>query len=378
MSWSESLTGRLGDLAGLALDALPDWTDPAGSGLYSHKTYVRSERYVNEGANALYTAVCLVGLLSHGSRRAIDLADAKRFDALAAASGNAGPSAVAAILWAFALADDGRSATFLSQLKSTDPSRVTAMDLGLILSAAALTAERQPALRGRAMDVARAAAPELVGRFVNRASVFRGPARVASRRDVIHKHVTSFASQVYPIHGLAEYARVTGEPLPPEARRAANHVVAAQGQFGQWWWMYHTGSGSVLDGYPVYVVHQDAMAFLALAPLQNLGVASYAEPLTLGLRWMFGDNELRECLVWRDPPFFGRAIQRTGSDADHFGGMSRADHARLVIGSVVGRGKGVRAAPDQLEVLAEDRSYHLGWLLYATALTQGWDDSSEP
>jgi hypothetical protein len=160
--------------------------------------------------------------------------------------------------------------------------------------------------------------------------------------------------------------------LAPEARAAADRIVDVQGPLGQWWWIYSVHSEQVIDGYPVYVVHQDSMAFLALAALQNIGEGSYEPALRAGLEWTMGPNELRQPLIQRDPPFFARAIQRKGTDPDGFFGLSRADHWRVVLASLVGGGRGTSAQPRNLEILAEDRPYHLGWLLYAAALVRDW------
>jgi hypothetical protein len=77
-------------------------------------------------------------------------------------------------------------------------------------------------------------------------------------------------------------------------------------------------------------------------------------------------------LIESEPPFFARALQRKGTDPDGFFGLSRADHWRVVLASLVGRGRATSALPRDLEILDEDRPYHLGWLLHATALVRDW------
>jgi hypothetical protein len=370
------IPGQLDELANLALDVLPRLIDPT-SALFSHKTQLRSGRYVNQGASPFYTAICLIGLASHGSERSAaligDLAPA--FDALGHACDDAAPpiNLHAAALWAFSLAEDPRALSMIDRLEaSLEPARLGAMELGLLLSGLSAAAEGRPGLRDRAVRIARSCATELLGRFSPSASLFSGISRVGSGRDAVHARVTSFAAQIYPIHGLAEYARVVSDRLPSEARAAADHIVAAQGPLGQWWWLYSLQSGDVLEGYPVYLVHQDAMAFLALAALQNMGEGSYEQSLRLGLGWGEGENELRRGLIEREPAFFARAIQRKGTDPDGFFGLSKADHVRLVLASLIGRGRGTSARSRDLEILSEDRPYHLGWVLYAAGLVRGW------
>jgi hypothetical protein len=185
--------------------------------------------------------------------------------------------------------------------------------------------------------------------------------------------MTSFASQVYPIHGLAEYARVTETSPPQEILSAADRLVELQGPLGQWWWIYCPRTGRVVEGYPVYAVHQHAMAFMALAPLVNLGLRHYQEELGRGLQWLFGSNELGTPLVDFDAAFVSRCIQRRGGDAEGSLGMSHAQWWRAVLSSWRLRPRG-RTEPDQdeLEILDEYRPYELGWLLYARSLAAGW------
>jgi hypothetical protein len=368
--------GQLEELASLALDILPRLRSPT-TGLFSHKTHLDSGRYVNQGANPFYTAICLIGLVSHDSDRARALtADlAPSFDALGRACEDAASpiNLLAAALWSFSLAQDSRADAVLARLEALlEPASRTAMELGLVLSGLSAAAEGCPRLRDPAVRLAGSCAPELLGRFSAPASLFSGIARAERGLDAVHARVTTFASQVYPIHGLAEYARVMSDRLAPEARAAADRIVDVQGPLGQWWWIYSDRSGEVLEGYPVYLVHQDAMAFLALAALQNMGEGSYEEPLRAGLEWAMGPNELGRALIRRDPPFFARAIQRKGTDPDGFFGLSRAHHWRLVLASLVGGGRGTSAQSRDLEILDEDRSYHLGWLLHATALVRDW------
>jgi hypothetical protein len=178
---------------------------------------------------------------------------------------------------------------------------------------------------------------------------------------------------VYPIHGLAEYARVTGTAPAQEILRVADRVVELQGPLGQWWWVYRPRTGRVVEGYPVFTVHQHAMAFMALAPLVNLGLRDYREQLGRGLQWIFGPNELDTPLVDFDADFFSRCIQRRGGEAEGLLGMSRSQWWQAVLSSW-SRQPRTRPEPgaDELEVLEEYRPYELGWLLYARSLAAGW------
>jgi hypothetical protein len=136
----------------------------------------------------------------------------------------------------------------------------------------------------------------------------------------------------------------------------------------------------VVEQYPVYSVHQDAMAFMALVPLQELGLGRYEDQLWRGLDWLFGNNELNQLLIHDEPQIIWRCIQRRGSDPDAWGGISRSNRRRVLVRAAVGRGeeRPARIAQDRLEVLREDRPYHLGWVLYAASLVRDWPEGATP
>jgi hypothetical protein len=253
------------------------------------------------------------------------------------------------------------------------------MGAGLALAGLAAASYREPRISERALWIGHRFATTLAGRFVSRAGAFAATSPAARRVDPLHRYVTSFASQVYPIVGLAEYALATSSAPLDCMFAAADSMRRKQGSLGQWWWMYSSRTGRVLEGYPVYVVHQDAMAVMALASLAHFGDDSHAGPLERGLRWLNGENELGRPLVSDAPAWYSRAIQRRGADPDAFGGMSRAGHVRLVLRSVVGSGSRRRPPqPGRLEVLTEDRSYHLGWLLVAARLVRATTPAPRP
>ena len=192
-------------------------------------------------------------------------------------------------------------------------------------------------------------------------------------------HVGSFADQVYPIQALA---RLHGSAADPEALAVANAVARAicdaQGPAGQWWWHYDSRTGGVVEGYPVYTVHQHAMAPMALLDLADAGGDAHLAEICRGLRWLAAPPEAAANstpgapangtpeapangtaqLVLDDPPITWRKI-------------ARADHRKLV--------RGVRAASTRLHprtrlavldrmyppgsVDFECRPYELGWLL---------------
>ncbi len=371
----ERMDGRLAELVDLSLEVLPAMRDER-TGLFTHKTVVRDGAYLNREPNVLYSTVSLVGLLTQGRRpveSVLDLGTAMDSAHVAVARRGV-PAEQANLIWASALAEDGRGEQLLANLAEAEPRRCPSGELGQVLHGLVTGAEAFAAKRDLAMGAAERCAAELLRRFRPGADVFRAtPARRAlPRRELVESGLTHFASQVYPLHGLAAFHLATGTAPADALARVAERVVEAQGPLGQWWWLYSTRTRRVLDGYPVYSVHQDGMAFLGLMELEKLGIGSFAEPLCLGLDWLDGANELGVEMVDGEPPLINRCIQRVGSHADRAYGVSRGNIARVVARSFVPRASGDRTEtePAGLEVLRECRSYHLGWLLYADSLVQ--------
>lgn len=364
---------RMKELAGIALGALPQMYDETSS-LFSQKALPRDGRLVNRGENAYYSAASMVGILTQPevSPDAV-VPVGKALDALqASCETDHGSPLLSTTLWAGAIAGDRRAPGLVGALeRSLDVEAAESAALGQALRGLTAGAEAFPGVRDAALALAGRCAAELLDRHSAQSRVFRAmPRRPSGLRTMLGARITSFASQVYPLLGLASLYSLRGEAPPPALRQTAEHLVEAQGPLGQWWWLYAPSTATVLEGYPVYSVHQDGMAFMGLVPVEKLGEGSYTEALTLGVEWLDERNELSLSLVDEDPPFICRNIQRVGSDADAPFGISRANFYRTVArslrpGSVSDR---TVAAPAELEPLRECRSYHLGWLLYAYAL----------
>ena len=180
-------------------------------------------------------------------------------------------------------------------------------------------------------------------------------------------HVGCFADQVYPLQALA---RLHHSADDPKALAAADKIAAmicrAQGPAGQWWWHYDSRTGEVVEGYPVYSVHQYAMAPMALFDLADAGGQVHLEAICQGLRWLAGPVETSETLILDDPPVTWRKV-------------ARSDPRKMV--------RGLRAAATRMRpgtrlplldwmfppgvVDHECRPYEFGWLLLAWLTSPG-------
>ncbi len=174
-----------------------------------------------------------------------------------------------------------------------------------------------------------------------------------------------FDAQVYSILAALARLQITGDPAAGEmARTIGAKLVEHQHPLGQWAWHYNVRRGTVVDLYPVYSVHQDGMAPMALLPLERaLGVPTRAA-VARGVGWLFGRNELATPMVDAERALIWRSIRRREP-------LGRVVYP-LKLASLAGVGEGLDlgarlAMPAALEVDREMRPYHLGWCLLAFA-----------
>ncbi len=174
------------------------------------------------------------------------------------------------------------------------------------------------------------------------------------------RHVGCFADQVYPIQALARYARATGdEDALAAGRRCADQICALQGNAGQWWWHYDCRNGKVIEEYPVYSVHQDAMAPMALLDLMDAGGGDYSEAIRLGLDWMIRAAEVGRCLIDDGQAVIWRKVARTGPSkiTRQIRAAASRVHPDLRLYWLNGMFE-----PRTIDY--ESRPYHLGWILH--------------
>lgn len=187
-------------------------------------------------------------------------------------------------------------------------------------------------------------------------------------------HVACFADQVYPIQALARYFAVSGDRTAlAAADRCAEQICALQGEAGPWWWHYDTRTGGVVERYPVYSVHQHAMAPMALLDLYEAGGLDARPAVAAGLSWVGTRPETDEPLVSDDLSVVWREVGRREP--------RKAVRAIRAAASALRPGIRLRA----LDVLCpprrvdrECRPYELGWLLYAWRTPTVLDGRTRP
>jgi hypothetical protein len=177
----------------------------------------------------------------------------------------------------------------------------------------------------------------------------------------LRSHVCCFADLVYPIYALSKYHAATGdERALAVAIRCAEATCALQGEAGQWWWHYDVRTGRVIERYPVYAVHQNSMAPMALLALAEVGPALVA-PLWRGLEWLARSPELGGgSLIDRSADVIWRKVARRepARAARYLQALASRLEPRLRV-----PGLDVLLPPRAVDF--ETRPYHMAWILHA-------------
>jgi hypothetical protein len=354
----DEFIARLNDIA---LRALPRMFIP-DQRVFVHSLRRRGGLLVPTGQSLRYTAIVLIGLREMPSEdvqsvlRGEDPGEVLDY-LLAALPRLTNLGDVAAIYWAACHWEHRRrdlARQRMAALLDFNCAHKT-VDIAWCLSACCTEptySARSGALRYKLADL-------LMAAFQGKGNLF--PYRIGPRLG-LRGHVACFADQVYPIMALSLYHSTTRSPAALEiAARTAESICRQMGPGGQWWWHYDARNGEVIEKYPVYAVHQDAMAPMALHCLEEAGGPSHRFELERGLDWLRSAAELRggslvddaAGVIWRkvgrrEPRKLVRTMQSVASGA----------HAGWRI-------PGVDFALPPRSIDFECRPYHLGWFFVA-------------
>lgn len=183
-----------------------------------------------------------------------------------------------------------------------------------------------------------------------------GHSKKTTLSGMIRGRIGCFADQVYPIYALSMFAKAFGNQEALKiALDCANAICRLQGPFGQWWWHYDSTTGQMLGRYPVYSVHQDGMAPMALFALGDVSGLDFSANICKGVEWITGKNELGINLVEESRNLIWRSF--------HLKKYRMHSEEILSLAGI----KPDKERNNNLKVLYECRPYHLGWLLYAFA-----------
>lgn len=169
------------------------------------------------------------------------------------------------------------------------------------------------------------------------------------------RRIGSFADQVYPTIAFARLSQALNDiDARYQALRTATIMCELQGAMGEWSWHYDSANGKVVSRYPVYSVHQHAMAPMMLFAAAEAASCDFSEAIYKGLAWISGNNELHLNFIEPSLSLIWRCLYLAQADA-YLDTTFRLLKLRR------------DAADAWPRVRYECRPYELGWLLYAFA-----------
>lgn len=367
-------------LCNLALARLPRMIDPA-TGLFMFG--VSGDALVPRGTSVRYTAMSALGLEraeAHGLGAPVDLD--RLYEALGATlAGVDNLGDIGLVIWAAArrnrplaeralrLVDEFPDHVHQRRSTSVHSTELALLTNGLTEAlAAGVGSERD--VRSRLDKAFRCLAnqrgPSGLLPFARPAPAREAPPTLRER---LRAELGFFDAQIYALlAALRRHEVLDDAEARAMARTIAERLLACQHPLGQWAWHYNVRTGTVVDLYPVYSVHQDGMAPMALLPAERLLGLATMPAVARGVKWLFGRNELNESLVDVEREVIWRSIRRTSPLRKVVYPLKLASLAEL------GRGLDLGArlsSPDLLEVDREMRPYHLGFCLYAFSAIAG-------
>ncbi|MBK8269557.1 MAG: hypothetical protein IPK83_15140 [Planctomycetes bacterium] len=133
-----------------------------------------------------------------------------------------------------------------------------------------------------------------------------------------------------------------------------------QGHSGQWWWHFDTRTGQVIEEYPVYAVHQDAMAPMALFAAEQACHADVGRNIRRGVEWLTHAPEINGSLIDPESDLIWRKVARREPNK-----LSRGVNAALSAVRTGWRAPVLGSLFRPVRIDYESRPYHMGWILYA-------------
>lgn len=260
-------------------------------------------------------------------------------------------------------ADNCRSfAEVLAECWNEQEKICNSVELGWVLMAATLAMRSKENLEPIIQPLLKEAHRKLSSLYNSQSGLFQRHNRKGFA-EVLHRRVACFADQVYPILAMATYGTNYNDNESIEmAARAVETICCFQGELGQWQWHYDILGNKLCEEYPVFSVHQDSMAPMAILASDKASSSDHTKEIELGMRWLFGENELKENLVLEDKGIVWRDIERKEPSK-----FSRTTRGLCCVLGADRIHKSMANCFRHFVVNPECRPYHLGWILYAWA-----------
>ena len=330
--------------------------------LFAFRLKRNSQGECTEGVSRRYTAIVLIGLADEDNYVVKEvLGNHSREDVCGRLLTDCGKTQelgeIALTTWAARMLQHKDADKAVKMLSLLDPAKgvYPTVELSWALTALVINGSKVTD-----MALAEKIAGVLMDSFNPESNLFpRGAARKGP--SALYTHVCCFADVVYPILALSCYYQATGDVRAARvACSCAEHMCQLQGPEGQWWWHFDVRTGNVLERFPVYSVHQDAMAPMALFALAEACGLDYSRTIEKGLRWLVNPPEIsgeiidmQRNIIWRkvgrrEP---GKLIRSLQAIASYMHPAIKLPYVDIIF------------PPNSVDY--ESRPYHMGWILYA-------------
>jgi hypothetical protein len=356
--------GNVRELISLATRGLRTMFD-SDKQLFCHRLLRTEQGIVREGLSPRYTIMTLLGLKELESVGVDSLFDLQEIYASLSRNTNwiQGVGDLGLMVWLTAVFQPDRLESLLrisdfeiALDRYADAQEGRTMELAWFLSGLAHAARSSPILAGSLMDIS----VDVYHRIEENQDEYGLFGHMSTKKSLAGRfrgRIGSFADQVYPIYAMSKFATAfqVEDPLGP-MMECVTAICGAQGDSGQWWWLYDARSGRVSSRYPVYSVHQHGMAPMALLSVEEATGQCFREYVQRGLRWIYGANELStdmrdgaESLIWR-------CILPKNAQTKLW---------EMALSVVRPPSRDMQSV--SLTILYEQRPYEFGWLLFALA-----------
>lgn len=371
------------DLRSIAIHSLARMYRPEEK-LFAFRLRKNGNGEALEGVSHRYTAMVLIGLAGEspdvvkeilGNHSREDVCERLLQDIYAMD----GLGDIAITTWAARAIGHTEASNAVKALQRMEPGRrpYPTMDLSWALSA--LTVDGSDAAdKFLADDIAEA----LMNSFNWESGVFKRWS-TGFKVSRLRAHASCFADFVYPILALSHYNLATGNTKALKiAIRCAVHMCQGQGPEGQWWWYHDVRTGRVIEKYPVYSVHQDAMAPMALFSLakasgrsfdsaqdacartprseQGVVLGDYSKSIEKGLHWLMNPKEIGDSLIDKKHDIIWRKVARREPKRTIRALQTAMSYFYPKL-SVIG----LDTLFPPVSIDYECRPYHMGWILYS-------------
>ena len=330
--------------------------------LFAFRLRRNGDGEVLEGVSRRYTAVALIGLASEDPHVVTEiLGNNSPEDVCGHLLEDIGEmkdlGEVALTTWAARALDHPRVSVAIEALRRMEPGQRPYPTVELSWALTALVTNGSEATD---MALAERIADILINSFTQKSGIFpHAPSKKGL--SALRAHVSCFADFVYPIQALSYYHQATGDARAAEvAGSCAERMCQLQGPEGQWWWHFDVRTGRVVERYPVYAVHQDSMAPMALFAAAKACGRDYSESIQKSLRWLVDPPEIAGAIIDTERNVIWRKVARHEPGKLVRGLQAAASRLHPAI-----RLPAVDVAFPPNSVDYETRPYHMAWILHA-------------